>query len=73
MTRDQIADGLSLLVLQLANNDLHLPSGWEPHEWAYVKGIASGAILQWKRSLVPRGTDTRLADTLGLSETHGGD
>lgn len=44
MTRDRIAEGLELLVLQLANGETSLPADWQPHEWAYVKGLASGAI-----------------------------
>jgi hypothetical protein len=44
MTRERIADGLELLVLQLANGETTLPEGWESHEWAYVKGLASGAL-----------------------------
>lgn len=45
MTRQRIADGLELLVLQLANGEtVAAPAGWEPHEWAYVKGVASSAI-----------------------------
>ena len=65
MTRDQIAAGLELLVLQLANNDLHLPHGWQPHEWAYIKGIGSGEILRLRDRLVPRGT----SETSRMSET----
>lgn len=46
MTRDRIVDGLHLLVLQLANGDTHAPpDGWDPHEWAYIKGLAHAAIL----------------------------
>jgi len=49
MTRERIAEGLELLTLQLANpataGDVTVPpQGWEPQEWAYVKGIASHAI-----------------------------
>jgi hypothetical protein len=44
MTRERLAEGLELLVLQLANGDTTLPDGWQPHEWAYLKGIASHAI-----------------------------
>jgi hypothetical protein len=51
MTRDQILEGLSILVLQLAN-DADVPDGWQPHEWAYVKGIASGEILRLRDRLV---------------------
>jgi hypothetical protein len=52
MTRGQIADGLSLLVLQLAN-DADVPDGWADYEWAYVKGIASGEILRLRARLFP--------------------
>lgn len=45
MTRERIADGLEILCLQLANGDTSIPPGWQPHEWAYVKGLASGAII----------------------------
>ncbi len=66
MTRDQIVDGLSLLVMQLANDQdsRNVPNGWQPHEWAYLKGIASHAILRARALLIelPRGT----------SETSGG-
>jgi len=45
MTRDRIAEGLELLVLQLANGDtVAPPAGWAPHEWTYIKGIASHAV-----------------------------
>jgi hypothetical protein len=52
MTREQITEGLELLVLQLANGESHLPKGWTPHEWAYLKGVASHAILQVRDRLV---------------------
>lgn len=57
MTREQIAEGLSVLALQLAN-DVHLPGGWTPHEWAYLKGLASGELLRLRDRLVTveRGT-----------------
>ena len=51
MTRQQIADGLECLAEQLAN-DRHVPEGWESHEWAYVKGVASGEILRLRDRLV---------------------
>jgi len=45
MTRERIAEGLELLTLQLANGDtIAPPEGWQPHEWTYIKGIASHAI-----------------------------
>jgi len=69
VTRDQIAAGLELLVLQLANNDLHLPDGWQPHEWAYVKGIASAAILRVLDRLVPRATSSDLGEVSEGSQT----
>jgi len=54
MTRDRIADGLELLTLQLANNQdtREPPDGWQPHEWAYLKGIASHAIWTTRARLV---------------------
>jgi hypothetical protein len=53
MTRDRIADGLERLTLQLANGDtIAPPEGWTPHEWAYVKGIASSAIWTVRARLV---------------------
>ncbi len=53
MTRATIADGLQTLVLRLANNqDTEAPpSGFERHEWAYVKGIASAAIMGLRNRL----------------------
>lgn len=51
MTRDQIALGLSLLAMQLAN-DAEVPPGWTPHEWAYVKGVAAGEMLRLRDRLV---------------------
>jgi len=67
MTRDQIAEGLSILVLRLANShDVEIPpEGWQPHEWAYLKGLASGEILRLRDRLVPRGT----SETSERSET----
>ena len=50
MTRDQITEGLTVLAMQLAN-DADVPDGWEPEEWAYVKGIASGEILRLRDRL----------------------
>lgn len=44
MTRERIADGLEILCLQLANGDTSLPAFWAAHEWAYIKGVAAGAI-----------------------------
>lgn len=48
MTRARIAEGLNLLVLMLANAVpvMETPPGWEPHEWAYVKGLASSEVLR---------------------------
>jgi hypothetical protein len=50
ITRSTIVEGLSTLILQLAN-EADVPDGWEPHEWAYVKGIASGAIIRLRTQL----------------------
>ena len=67
MTRDQIAHGLTLLVQRLANDGTidMVPDGFLPHEWAYIKGLASGEILRL-RDRVPRGT---FPPTVGVSET----
>lgn len=48
MTRARIAEGLQLLALQLACFQLvdGAPQGWESHEWAYIKGLASAEILR---------------------------
>lgn len=48
MTRTRIAEGLQLLVMTLANPGTFPdpPEGWEPHEWMYVKGLASSDILR---------------------------
>jgi hypothetical protein len=46
LTRARIDAGLELLTLQLANGDRHgPPDGWASHEWAYIKGVASSAIM----------------------------
>lgn len=48
MTRSRIADGL-VLVVELLGHPGPLPdppNGWDRYEWAYVKGLASGAILR---------------------------
>jgi hypothetical protein len=63
MTRDRIAEGLELLTLQLANGDtIAPPEGhingvpvWTPHEWAYIKGIASNAIWTIRKGFVTVG------------------
>lgn len=44
MTRERIADGLEILCLQLAKGETSLPDGWAAYEWAYIKGLGSGAI-----------------------------
>lgn len=62
MTGERIVYGLSLLVLQLANGESSLPEGWTPHEWAYIRGLASAAILRMRTEvIVARGTP----DTVG--------
>jgi hypothetical protein len=56
MTRERIADGLELLLLQLANGETTAaPDGWLPHEWIYIKGIASSAIWQVRSRFVIAG------------------
>jgi hypothetical protein len=53
MTRQRIIDGLELLTQLLADgNSDERPLGWEPHEWAYLKGIASAEILRLRDRLV---------------------
>jgi hypothetical protein len=54
MTRERIAEGLSMLVLGLANPGTLMdpPDDWTAHEWAYVKGLASGAILRLRDAIV---------------------
>lgn len=52
MTRAQIIEGLSVLVLHLANDRDNVPEGFAPHEWAYIKGIASGELLRLRDRLV---------------------
>jgi hypothetical protein len=71
MTRQKIAEGLSLLVMNLASGEdpTYRPSDWEPYEWAYVKGIASGEILRLRARLCSTGNSPTSA---GLAETHGG-
>ncbi len=69
MTRDQIAAGLSLLVLHLANDQDFVPPGWTPHEWAYLKGLASGRILEL-RDRLSRGTSD-IVGPVGLSDRVG--
>jgi hypothetical protein len=59
VTRECIAEGLELIMLLLANGGgvvAEPPYGWDPHEWAYVKGLASGELLRLRDRLVPRGT-----------------
>lgn len=53
MTRQRIIDGLDLLIMGLANPGTLLdpPDGWEPHEWAYVKGIASGELVRLRERI----------------------
>lgn len=55
MTREDIAEGLSLLVMILANEDRGAPgppNTWRPHDWAYIKGVASGEILRLRDRLI---------------------
>jgi hypothetical protein len=62
MTREQIADGLMLIVLLLANGAAEPPTGWAAHDWAYMKGIASAELLRQRDRLVPRETVSDRAD-----------
>jgi hypothetical protein len=54
MTRQRIIEGLMLIVLALGNNTklTDPPDGWRDYEWAFVKGIAVGAIGQLRDRLV---------------------
>jgi len=51
MTRQQIADGLEVIALRLAKAEAETPAGFASHEWAYVKGIAAGAIMRVRDDL----------------------
>jgi hypothetical protein len=56
MTRERIAEGLERLTLQLASGETTTPpEGWQPHEWAYVKGLAHGAIWMMRARFVTVG------------------
>lgn len=61
MTRDRIAEGLDVLAMRLSANEGTIidqrPGGWEPHEWAYVKGVASGEILRLRDRLGAAGME----------------
>ena len=57
MTRAEMAEGLSLLVMRLANESGEQgppgpPNKWRPEEWAYIKGVASSEILRLRDRLV---------------------
>lgn len=52
MTREKIVEGLSLLVLHLANGHADPPPNWEEHEWAYLKGLACGELLRLRDRIV---------------------
>jgi hypothetical protein len=54
VTAAQIAEGLTAIVLRLANPEAPdtLPPGWTMHEWAYVRGIAAGAIARARDEFV---------------------
>ena len=58
MTRARIGEGLELLVLLLANggDTTTTPVGWMPHEWSYLKGLASACVLFWRGRLLDEGT-----------------
>lgn len=53
MTQARIAEGLLMLVIALSDTGTLIdpPNGWETYEWAYIKGLAAGAILQSRRQL----------------------
>lgn len=59
MTRERMADGLMILVLQLGNQhagDVMVPPPtWEPHEWAYLKGLATAELLRLRERLLTTG------------------
>jgi hypothetical protein len=56
MTFDRIADGLQELVQRLATNQETAtpPATWQPWEWAYVLGIASGAVMRVETAIRAR-------------------
>lgn len=61
MTRDKIAVGLQMLTLLLANRQPthEPPDGWTVHEWAYVCGVASAAIMRLRDDVAgPRSVGT---------------
>ena len=45
MTREQIIAGLDLVIFHLANDGAPVPDGWSPHEWSYVRGLASAELF----------------------------
>ncbi len=67
-----MVEGLTILILGLANNAplVHTPDGWEPHEWAYLKGLASGALSRL-REHVAREDEGERHDDVGPSDERG--
>jgi hypothetical protein len=66
MTREQIAADLMTLVLRIGNelpplDDSELPADVRAAEWAYVKGIASHAILTLRDRLLGVAPETSLS------------
>lgn len=56
MTRERIAEGLELLTLQLGTSNIIVPpDGWTIEEWAYVKGLAHGAIWMLRQRFLTVG------------------
>jgi hypothetical protein len=51
MTRAQIIEGLEVIALRLAKAEAETPAGFAAHEWAYVKGLAAGAIMRVRDDL----------------------
>jgi hypothetical protein len=51
MTREQIIEGLTQLIVRLAI-PADIPPSYHPEEWAYIKGLASAEILRLRDRLV---------------------
>jgi hypothetical protein len=56
VTRGQIIQGLEDLVGRLADPSRdEPPAGLELHEWTYIKGLASGVVMQLRDRLIEAG------------------
>lgn len=69
MTQARIAEGLLMLVIALSDTGtgtlIDPPNGWETYEWAYIKGLAAGAILQSRRQLTLQINETTIPKHTG--------